>query len=94
MSNSSKYSVEKRSASSMVGSVVGRGGRGAKREESEGSKANKETWAVASTLLEEEYEMMKDLYDVAEATGIRWSNLSVTVQTPEKGYVAVYESHF
>lgn len=69
MSNSSKYSVERLFTSSMVGYGAGRGERGAKRDNSERSEADGETWAAASTLLEEEYEMMKDLYDVAEATG-------------------------
>lgn len=36
--------------------------------------------------------MMKDLYDVPEATGIQRSHPFETVRTPEEGYVAVYES--
>lgn len=36
--------------------------------------------------------MIKDLYDVAEVTGVLLSNPSETVRTPEEGYVAVYES--
>lgn len=45
-----------------------------------------------SNLLEEEYEIMKDLYDMADATGVQLSKPSETVLTPEPGYVAVYES--
>lgn len=58
------------------------------REGSEGSEADLETWTTVFTLLKEEYEMMKECYDV---TGARLSKLTKIIRTLEEGYVAVYE---
>lgn len=76
----------------MVGS--GRGGEERKgaRDESGGSEGDGENWAVVSILTEEEYKMVKELYDVAEGAGARRSKPTETALTPEPDYVAIYKA--
>lgn len=68
----------------MVGSGEREKGKDPEGEGSKGSEVELETWATASTLLEEEYEAIKELYDVAEIVGARLRKSTETVRTPEE----------
>lgn len=62
MSTISKHSVENFSTSSIVRFGVSGKVKHPKGEGSEGLEADLETWVAASTLLEEEYEVMNELH--------------------------------